>query len=239
MAHAQQHQPAAGGDAGPEEYQNVQSNTLRRQRSGAAAAAAAAAVPDPAAAAAATATAPAVPPVLAVNTSSSSSSSAPVVGSATGVLKEGLLTKEGGGIKTWRRRHFVLTPAALLYYRRAGDASPIDALPLAEYRACIVAPDRAAYRHVLALAPLAAGARTCGGRCLPHVWPCLARARPNRGCVSHAGTTCRPLTIWSGLRGCPPSTARFRPRGSATCASPPCRYCFSPSLSLECTCIAQ
>ena len=38
------------------------------------------------------------------------------------VLKEGWLTKEGGNIKNWNLRLFVLTPTKLTYYRDAVSA---------------------------------------------------------------------------------------------------------------------
>jgi len=46
------------------------------------------------------------------------------------VLKEGYLTKEGGGFKSWKRRWFVLRNDALSYFKKEGDAEPIGVISL-------------------------------------------------------------------------------------------------------------
>ena len=45
-------------------------------------------------------------------------------------LYSGWLMKEGGRIKTWRRRFFVLSPRWLSYYKRSGDTTPLGRIDL-------------------------------------------------------------------------------------------------------------
>ena len=42
--------------------------------------------------------------------------------------KKGWLVKEGGKIKTWKRRYFVLTPSCLYYFREIEVSSPLPSL---------------------------------------------------------------------------------------------------------------
>jgi len=39
------------------------------------------------------------------------------------IIKEGLVTKQGGRIKTWKRRWCVLSNIGLLYYKAQGSAT--------------------------------------------------------------------------------------------------------------------
>jgi len=49
--------------------------------------------------------------------------------SGTDIVKQGLMTKQGGGYKTWKLRWFVLTPVSLAYYKDRDD-DPIDRIIL-------------------------------------------------------------------------------------------------------------
>jgi len=43
---------------------------------------------------------------------------------------QGWLSKEGGSIKTWKRRYFVIKEGALVYYRSDGDKEPLGSISL-------------------------------------------------------------------------------------------------------------
>jgi len=50
--------------------------------------------------------------------------------STQGVTKEGFLTKQGGIVKSWRRRWFVLQEGYLYYYKNKGDQEYAGVVPL-------------------------------------------------------------------------------------------------------------
>lgn len=49
--------------------------------------------------------------------------------------KEGWLTKQGGRVKNWKRRWFILSEDRLYYYKKPGDMTPLGFIPLS--RCCI------------------------------------------------------------------------------------------------------
>jgi ankyrin repeat protein/uncharacterized membrane protein YgcG len=46
------------------------------------------------------------------------------------VSKKGYLTKQGGRIKTWKKRWFVVSDGCLYYYKATGDKEPLGIIPL-------------------------------------------------------------------------------------------------------------
>lgn len=48
----------------------------------------------------------------------------------TNASKKGWLTKQGGRIKTWKRRWFILSDNCLFYFKSPGDAEPCGIIPL-------------------------------------------------------------------------------------------------------------
>ena len=53
------------------------------------------------------------------------------------IIKEGLLSKQGGQIKTWKQRWFVLRGHHLYYYKNAADKEPLGVIPLANSKITI------------------------------------------------------------------------------------------------------
>lgn len=47
-----------------------------------------------------------------------------------GAGKKGYLVKQGGKIRTWKRRYFVLSDHQLLYFRKPTDQAPLGIIPL-------------------------------------------------------------------------------------------------------------
>lgn len=50
--------------------------------------------------------------------------------------KEGFMTKQGGFVKNWKRRYFVLWRYELRYFRRESDGSPVRTLDLRQCTEC-------------------------------------------------------------------------------------------------------
>jgi len=44
--------------------------------------------------------------------------------------KSGYMVKQGGRIKTWKRRWFVLNDGCLYYFKAKGDSEPLGIIPL-------------------------------------------------------------------------------------------------------------
>lgn len=55
-------------------------------------------------------------------------------GSFTNAEKKGWLTKQGGRIKTWKRRWFILSDNCLFYFKAPGDKEPCGIIPLESIR---------------------------------------------------------------------------------------------------------
>eukprot|EP00053_Salpingoeca_punica_P016596 m.157404 g.157404 ORF g.157404 m.157404 type:complete len:333 (+) comp17004_c1_seq9:1135-2133(+) len=84
-------------------------------------------------------------------------------GSSLPVLKQGFLHKEGGNVKNWRNRWFVLTSVGLSYFKNPADKAMIDEIELAKYNGCIVEKTKGSADlppFCFALQPLVASDRT-------------------------------------------------------------------------------
>ena len=57
-------------------------------------------------------------------------------GPAAPIIKQGLMRKQGGSVKSWKERWFTLTKDHLSYYKSRDDKEPIDAIPVNKIRVC-------------------------------------------------------------------------------------------------------
>jgi len=60
----------------------------------------------------------------------------------TGSTKEGFLTKQGGSIKTWKKRYCVLKEDNLYYFKTQKDDDVTGQIPLADWSICIEEPNQ-------------------------------------------------------------------------------------------------
>jgi TPR repeat protein len=66
------------------------------------------------------------------------------------IVKEGMMTKKGGKIPTYKNRHWILDQSLLSYYKKKGDALPIRSLPLYQLRVNIASEKQCSKPFALA-----------------------------------------------------------------------------------------
>eukprot|EP00732_Lithocolla_globosa_P003672 Lithocolla_globosa_v1_NODE_3044_length_1783_cov_5.271412.p1 type:complete len:375 gc:universal NODE_3044_length_1783_cov_5.271412:1142-18(-) len=77
------------------------------------------------------------------------------------VQYEGTLCKQGGKIKTWKRRWFVLTTDCILYYfKSSSDNTPLGMIVLLSYQVAFLRPDESGKKHSFKIFHTGGQART-------------------------------------------------------------------------------